>query len=136
MRTLKPFVLVLLAAVASILVSRTAAAQDPLKVAPGVYKLVYENDRVRVLEITFAPGSKIEKHSHPDHFGYVLSPGKLRIHKPNTDPMEAELTVGQVLWIPAETHWGENAGETEIRILVTELKEPAPKAKKAAKKAS
>jgi len=48
--------------------------------------------------------------------------------------MEADLTVGQVLWIPAETHWAENGGETEIHALVTELKEPAPKAKKTPKK--
>jgi len=117
------------------LVAATATAQDPVKVAPDIYKLVYENDRVRVLEITIPPGGKIGKHSHPDHFGYVLGPGKLRISKSDTEAMEADFTLGQVVWIPAETHWGENIGETEIRVLVTELKEPAPKAKAKAKAA-
>jgi quercetin dioxygenase-like cupin family protein len=129
MKSLKLFALVLAAAVFSALGAATAVAQDPLKVAPEMYKIVYENDRVRVMEVTFAPGSKIDKHSHPDHFAYVLTAGKLRIFKPNAEPAEADLTVGQVLWIPGETHWAENAGETEIRALITELKEPAPKAK-------
>jgi len=124
---------VVVAAVLSIIVVRNATAQDPLKVAPDMYKLVFENDRVRVMEVVFAPGSKIEKHSHPDHFGYVLSAGKLRISRPAGDPTDADLKVGEVLWIPAETHWGENTGETEIRVLVTELKEPAKKTKAAKK---
>ena len=125
----RKLVAVLLSAALTALGATTAVAQDPIKVAPDMYKMVFENDRVRVLEVTFAPGGKIDKHSHPDHFAYVLTPGKLRIHKPNAEPSEADLTVGQVLWIPAETHWAENAGETELRVLVTELKEPVPQAK-------
>ena len=36
----------------------------------------------------------------------------------------ANLSAGQVLWIPAETHWAENTGKTKVRLLVNELKEP------------
>ena len=124
---------VFVAAVLSIIVVRNATAQDPLKVAPDTYKLVFENERVRVIEVVIAAGAKTEKHSHPDHFGYVLSAGKLKISRAAGDPTDADLKVGQILWIPAETHWGENTGETEIRILVTELKEPAKKTKAAKK---
>jgi len=121
---------------ALVLAPRVTFAQDPVKIAPEMYKLNWENDRVRVLDLTVPPGAKIPKHSHPDHFAYVLTPGKLRIMKDGAEPMEAEVTAGQVLWIAAETHWAENIGETELRIVVTELKEPAPKKKAAPKKKS
>jgi quercetin dioxygenase-like cupin family protein len=101
-------------------------AQDPLAVAPDMYKLIHENDRVRILEVTFQPGQKIAPHSHPDHAVYVLEPGVLRIHKPDGSSADADLQVGQVIWIPAETHWAENIGATVVRLLVTELKETAP----------
>ena len=107
-----------------------ALAQDPLQVAPTMYKLVFENDRVRVLEVTLKAGEKIARHSHPDHFGYVLGAGKLKISKPDGTSIEPELKTGEVVWIAAETHEGENMGETELRVLVVELKEPAPKPKK------
>jgi len=108
-----------------------AQAQDPLQVAPDMYKLVFENERVRVMEVTFKPGSKIAPHSHPDHYVYVLSAGKIKISKDGNVANEAELKVGDVMFIPAEKFWFNNTGTTEIRLLVNELKEPAP-AKKAA----
>lgn len=98
------------------------AATDPLKVAPNMYKLLFENERVRVMEVTFKPGEKIAEHSHPDHFVTVLEPGKLKISKPNATPNEMELKIDQVIWIPAETHWAENTGTSMVKLLVTELK--------------
>lgn len=107
-------------------------AQDPLAVAPDMYRLVFENERVRVMEVSFQPGQKIAPHSHPDHFAYVLEPGQLRISKTDGSAMDADLQVGQVLWIPAETHWAENIGTSVVRVLVSELKEPATAAPAAA----
>ena len=44
-------------------VSGVAYAADPLEAAPGMYKKLFENDRVRVMEVTFKPGEKIKEHS-------------------------------------------------------------------------
>jgi len=101
------------------------AAGDPLKVTSGMYKLLYENDRIRVMEVTFNPGQKIAPHSHPDHFVTVLNPGTIAIYKPDGSSSVNKLTTEQIIWIPAETHWAENTGKTKIRLLVTELKTPA-----------
>jgi quercetin dioxygenase-like cupin family protein len=114
--------------------ARTAAAQDPLKVAPEMYRLLHENDRVRVMEVTFKPGGKIAKHSHPDHMIYAVSGGKLKIHHSEGEPVDADIKTGDVLWLAAESHWAENTGTTEVRLLVTELKEPAPAKPKSAAK--
>jgi beta-alanine degradation protein BauB len=96
-------------------------ADDPIKVAPDMYTLVFENPRVRVMQVVFKPGQSIKKHSHPDHYVYVLSGGQLEISKDEGKNV-ADLTTGQVIWIPAETHWAKNVGSTEIKLLVNELK--------------
>ena len=104
-----------------------AIAQDPLVAAPEMYRLLFENERVRVMEVTFQPGQKIAPHSHPDHYIYVAEAGTIRISKPDGTSTDAELQVGQVLWIPAETHWAENIGTTKVRLIVNELKDTAVK---------
>ncbi len=103
-------------------VNAAFAGNDPLKVAPDQYKLLFENEKVRVMEVTFKPGDKIPEHSHPEHFVTVLEAGKLKISKPNAGSEEIALQEKQVVWIPAETHWAENTGTSEVKLLVTELK--------------
>ena len=104
---------------------KAIAAGDPLKVAPDMYKLLFENDKVRVMELTFQPGQKISEHSHPDHFVTVLEPGQLKIFKPDGSSQQLTLKKEEVVWIPAETHWAQNTGKTEVKLLVTELKAKA-----------
>jgi quercetin dioxygenase-like cupin family protein len=103
----------------------TARAQDPLAVAPEMYRLLFENERVRVMEVSFQPGQKIAAHSHPDHYVYVAEAGTLRIFKPDGTSTDVTVNVGDVVWIAAETHWAENIGATPVRLVVNEIKEPA-----------
>lgn len=125
MRKAKHF-LGMIVLVVLIVAAKLALAQDPLEVGPDVYKKVFENERVRVLEAQFKMGGKIAMHSHPDHFAYVLSPGKMRLSHPDGTSKEVELKTGDVMWLNAETHAGENIGDTEVHLLVVELKEPQP----------
>jgi quercetin dioxygenase-like cupin family protein len=106
---------------------RLAFAQDPMHVGPNIYKLLFENDRVRVFEVRFKPGEKIAMHSHPDHVVYVLGDGKLKLSYPDGKSVEVALQAGKTLWIPAETHAAENVGATDAHSLVVELKESPSK---------
>jgi len=117
----------LLVTSAFLLTVQVAAAQDPAKVGPDIYKVVFENARVRVSEATFKPGAKIKMHSHPDHFVYPLAGGKLKITRPDGKSEEAEVQPGKVMWMAAETHKGQNVGESEVKLLVVELKEEPKK---------
>jgi quercetin dioxygenase-like cupin family protein len=114
-------------AAAALLAASATLAQDPLKVAPDRYRSLLENERVRVMEVVIKPGEKVATHSHPDHLGYVLAGEKLTITGADGKAMEHSLKPGDVLWIKAETHSGVNSGKTDVRVLVVELKEPAPK---------
>ncbi len=103
--------------------SLALAAPDPLAAAPDMYKLLFENEKVRVMEVTFKPGQKIAEHSHPhEHFVTVLKPGTLTIHHADGTAAVNELHTDQVVWLPAETHWAQNTGKTEVKLLVSEMK--------------
>ncbi len=132
MKRLFPVASLALVVGVSLLFSPIARAQDPAKVAPDVYKVVFENARVRVMEVTLAPGAKVAMHSHPDHFAYGLSSGKVKFTHADGTTVEAEFQPGQVVWVPAEKHSRENPGDAEVKAVVVELKEPArkPAAKK------
>ena len=108
--------------VAAVGFAGAAMAADPLDVAPDMYKKDFENDRVRVMHVTFAPGQSIKEHSHPDHFIYCLEAGSLKITKADGTVAEVSPKVGDVVWIPAETHSAVNTGTTEVKLLVVELK--------------
>ena len=99
-------------------------AQDPLKVGSNIYKLVFENEQARLLEVTFKPGDSIGVHSHPDHFVYVTSAGKLNISVPGEKPQVFDLKKGEAVFIPAQSHTAVNVGNTEVKALVIELKKP------------
>jgi quercetin dioxygenase-like cupin family protein len=118
-----PIVRLVLCFVIAVVVAGTATAQDPLKVGPKIYKKVLENDRVRMLEVTFAPGDSIGMHSHPDHAVYAVTGGKLRVTTSDGKTQVAELKAGDPIWFPAVTHGAKNIGTTNLKLVVVELKE-------------
>lgn len=111
-----------------VLAGKPVLAQDPLELAPGIYSLLFENEGVRVCDIRFKPGDKIEMHSHPNHLLYILSPGTIKLSYADGTSKEISAQAGQVLWSNAESHQSENIGTTEVHAIIVELKEAAPSA--------
>ena len=54
--------------------AQTLGALDPLKVAPHIYELAFENEKVRVLKQTIRPGEWPPIHEHPDSVTIYLNP--------------------------------------------------------------
>ena len=98
--------------------------QDPVKAAPKAFKVLLENDRVRVLEYRAKPGEKEPMHSHPDSFVYSLSPYNIKINFPDGTTELRKGKAGEAIWQEAETHSSENMGTADARALIIELKEP------------
>lgn len=97
--------------------------QDVLKAAGNVYKLLMENEKVRVLDILLKPGEKAPMHNHPsDHVVYVMKNTKFKLTFPEGKTNEVDLKAGQTLWMEAGSHATENIGTTEGHNLVIELK--------------
>jgi hypothetical protein len=85
-------------------------ADDAAKVAPHVYKVIFENERTRVLEVSMGPGDRSEMHAHPDYFVYFLTPGKVRFRTASGEPQEIEWPANLGMWRDAEEHATENIG--------------------------
>jgi hypothetical protein len=96
---------------------------DPTVTNPEHYSVVFENDRVRVLEYTDHPGDKTTPHEHPDSVIIALSTFQRRMYSTDDEPHDVTLTAGKVGWLSAQRHSGHNIGETESRALFVELKE-------------
>ena len=99
-----------------------AAAQDAAVTDPDLYKVIFENDRVRLLEYRDQPGDKTSMHAHPAFLVYALSAFERRLTLPDGKVLNRAFTPGQVLFSEAQTHMGENVGTTETHILMVELK--------------
>jgi quercetin dioxygenase-like cupin family protein len=97
---------------------------DPVVSNRDHYKVVFENERVRVLEYTDQPGDKTTPHRHPDSVMYTLSSFRRRLFH-GGQYREVELQAGGVNWLPAQEHYGENIGETATHTLFVELKDGA-----------
>lgn len=99
--------------------------QDPVETNPDHYTVVFENNRVRVLEYSDAPGHRSTVHRHPDSVMITTSSFQRRLSSGGAH-MEVELPAGSARWLPAQEHYGENIGNTETHAFFVELKEPDP----------
>ena len=100
-------------------------SQDPVATNPQHYRVLFENERVRVLEYTDQPGDVTTPHQHPDSVMYTLSSFRRRLVSGEAQ-REVEMSAGSAGWLPAQEHHGENIGETATHVLFVELKEPDP----------
>ena len=98
---------------------------DPIATDPDKYSVVLENDRVRVLEYRDTPGGRTRPHDHPDSVMVTLSGFERRLTVGDRT-RDVRLEPGQVRWLDAQTHAGENIGATASHVVFVELKEPAP----------
>lgn len=99
--------------------------RDPVQTDGDKYKVILENQRVRVLEYLDKPGDKTSLHSHPDFVLITLSAFKRRLISSNGSFKEREFTAGEVAFGKAQDHMGENIGETDTHVIFVELKEPS-----------
>jgi quercetin dioxygenase-like cupin family protein len=115
---------VLTATLAFAISSHVTAPQDPVKVSPQYYKVLLDNDQVRVLEYRLKPGEKEPMHSHPAGVVYIFGDAKMRITYPDGKAEEAAIVAGQTNWRDPIKHALENIGNTETHALAIELKNP------------
>ena len=111
-----------LAAATGLALGAPAAAQDPIKSNPDVYKLVFENSSVRVLRVSVKPGAKTTMHEHPDTVIVALSDARVKFTGADGKSTEAPLKTEQAMWAPAEKHMGENLEKKSVDVVLVELK--------------
>ena len=113
---------VLIAVFGLILFAGAAVAQDPVPLYPQNYKVLLENDRVRVLDFQLKKGAKEDFHAHPAAVTYVIAPFKIRFTFPDGSTRIREAKAGDVFYGDALTHASENIGDTDAHGLLIEMK--------------
>ena len=98
-------------------------AQDAAKVDPAHYKVISENDQVRVLRVHYGPHEKSAMmHSHPDSVVVFLTNGKTEFHYPGGKTEIMEGKAGDARYTPHTVHLPENLSDHPMDAIVVELK--------------
>lgn len=96
--------------------------KDPLVVAPQIYTLVLENEKVRVLRSIVKVGARAELHHHPNRIVYAVNDAQLKLKSPGGEWEEKKFKAGDIFWAPATDHEAENIGTTDSHNIVIEMK--------------
>jgi len=98
-------------------------AQDPVNVDPQHYKVDLENDQVRVLRITYAPGAKSVMHDHPNGVAVFLTEHVVKFTFPDGKSQTVTAKAGDAIWTTAGKHLPENTGTKPFELILVEVKE-------------
>jgi len=95
-------------------------AKHVTKASPELTKVLFENEKVRIIELNVKKGSKIDMHTHPAYFSYSLTPLTYKTTSPEGKTRVRRTRTGHIEWSDGESH---AVGFTnEARALVVELK--------------
>jgi hypothetical protein len=88
--------------------------------APDAAKVLFENDRVRVVQLTVKKGTKVGMHTHPAYFAYAITPFDYKSITEGGKKERRKMKQGGVDWSDGESHEAEFMNSA--RALVVELK--------------
>ena len=96
---------------------------DAVKAASKTHKVLFENDKVRVLQVTIEPGEKEPVRSHPyKSITIVEKPSRIKYYDESGNEIE-EVEIEGVSWIePKGLHSTENTGDSEFKGYRIEMK--------------
>jgi len=103
------------------------AAQDPAKLDPQHYKVIYEDTGIRVLRLTYGPHEKSVMHEHPYGSCVIFITA---FHGKSTDPagnvLSEDHAPGEVACNPFRRgtfqHLPENTGDAPFEVILIERK--------------
>ena len=102
----------------------TPSVLDPLEVAPHIYELAFENEKVRVLKKTIRPGEWPPVHAHPDRVTIYLNPCAWMEDTADGERQMQSYKFGTPIWSPAESHGGTTANVVQqCSVIEVELKD-------------
>ena len=105
-----------------VLAAPVALAQDAVQIDGKHYKVMLENDQVRVLRIHYNPKEKSVMHEHPASVVVFLGPSKTKFTLPDGSATTDVGKAGQVRFNDAGKHLPENMGATPVDAVLVELK--------------
>lgn len=116
------------AALSALLTAASAHAEppapDPVAAYPDNYRVLLENDRVRVLDFRLGKGASEKSHAHPAHLAVFLEEFTIRFTAPDGKQSLREARPHHVSWSEPTVHASENIGLGDAHGILVELKPP------------
>jgi quercetin dioxygenase-like cupin family protein len=92
-------------------------AKDLVKAAPSIAKVVFENDKVRVIEIKIRKGQKLPMHSHVPNLIYAVTTAKWKSTSPAGKSEMVKVKAGESSWSEGTIH----AVEAHTKIVLLQI---------------
>jgi hypothetical protein len=110
----------------AVVLERARAQQeelDPVKIAPDVQKVVFENALVRVTEERMPPGRGVRKHRHMHGLTIALADYQMEQKLyPSGQIIHSNRHLGEINWTETFIHEARNVGTTNQYVVRIELK--------------
>src|SRR6266568_2481864 len=110
--------------IAVALAGAASFAQDVVQLAPDHVKVVFENDRVRVLHFNEPGHSKLPMHSHPAYVTVGFTTDNSKYTFPDGKSSDQRTKADDVTYSKGITHAYENLSDTASESVMVELKKP------------
>ena len=95
----------------------------PEKVSPDVYEVLLDNEFIKMLKVSFAPGQSDNMHDHYPFTFHVFEGGKIRVTMPDGTVNETEIPTGATGYNETGVrHQVKNIGDKPIEVLLIEHK--------------
>ena len=96
---------------------------DPVKLAPDVQKVVFENALIRVTEEKMPPGRGVQKHRHYRGLTVALADYQMEQKMyPSGQMVHSNRHFGEINWTETIIHEARNVGTTNQYVVRIELK--------------
>lgn len=96
---------------------------DAIAVDPGHHVVDFENERVRVVRMTYPPGSKTPHHAHRIGFGVFLTDAHGQNIAADGSTVAIEGRARETFWTTGQpAHVTENLGDEDLVVVLVEMK--------------
>lgn len=100
----------------------TPLALDAVRIEPTRFKVVFENDRVRVVRLRFGPRERGVMVSHPPRVLVTLTDVSVKLLFADGRTDQRGAPAGVAAWLDSETLQTENAGIEALEVVLVEPK--------------
>jgi hypothetical protein len=91
------------------------------KPGASIVKILLQNDRVRLAEMTIKPGDRGRLVERPDRVRYILKGGKIREHFADGSVKKYHLKPGTAQWEKKSASSMENVGRSVVRFITVQV---------------
>jgi quercetin dioxygenase-like cupin family protein len=107
---------------AVLLLANGVLAQEATKIEPTHYRVAFENENVRVVDIHYGPHERSVMHQHPAGVAVYITDGHFRFTDDTGKVIEASAKAGEARWFPAFKHKVENLSDKPFDGVYIEIK--------------